>query len=543
MISARPQRACRPGAVLRYNLRGERPSSPGEIAAVLLTRTLLPILSSIAVLAGGCGYPVYGDDDGADDDAGDDDAASADEDGDGYPADVDCDDTDAALNWDDADQDGWSTCEGDCDDFDASLTPTDADGDGFSSCDGDCDDGEPLTYPGAPEQCDGADNDCDGTVDEDTGIDADGDGYSPCEGDCHDGNNAVYPGAPQICDGQGDNDCDGSQDPNESDVDGDAYTPCGGDCNDHDAAVHPFAADVCDNHDDNDCDGAVDPLEADDDGDGLAECDDDCDDADAANFPGNAEACDGADNDCDGAPETDGDGVCGIWLLPSGATQWTARGWNEQGSPHAPSAAVEAAFSIEDLDRSWVVTHGTYHVLDWATMDWIASGSRDTLFPEVAGVAVLAASAIAAHWSGEPDEATVILNTADTAWRYRYDIGSGATALDSADSYGPGWGPPSGPDPADLTSCWLDLYNADGHAAGSPLSICGIGETSVGPYYAMFTGAGTVHLYEAGWCFEFYDSQPTSSWSVFNYAGAPAASVVEAATAGDSSLLLFGPMP
>ena len=48
----------------------------------------------------------------------------------------------------------------------ASVYRVPLDGDGQAECDGDCDDGDPLTYDGAAEQCDGLDNDCDGAVDE-----------------------------------------------------------------------------------------------------------------------------------------------------------------------------------------------------------------------------------------------------------------------------------------------------------------------------------------------------------------------------------------
>ena len=44
--------------------------------------------------------------------------------------DADCDDLDAALNVDDVDGDGWSTCDGDCDDGAAVLSLDDDDGDG-----------------------------------------------------------------------------------------------------------------------------------------------------------------------------------------------------------------------------------------------------------------------------------------------------------------------------------------------------------------------------------------------------------------------------
>ena len=51
-------------------------------------------------------------------------------DGDGYgnvnvsgnvTAGTDCDDSDSALNSDDYDGDGFSTCDGDCNDYDASI--------------------------------------------------------------------------------------------------------------------------------------------------------------------------------------------------------------------------------------------------------------------------------------------------------------------------------------------------------------------------------------------------------------------------------------
>ena len=97
----------------------------------------------------------------------------------GVEAGSDCNDSDDAMNQDDLDGDGITSCAGDCDDDDVNTGIIDLDGDGYSGCTTDCDDSpEDLdgdgvadgfyTYPGAayneldPSQC---------------LTDADGDGY------------------------------------------------------------------------------------------------------------------------------------------------------------------------------------------------------------------------------------------------------------------------------------------------------------------------------------------------------------------------------
>lgn len=235
----------------------------------------------------------------------------------------DCNDADPAIFpgasevCDSVDQD----CDGLVDEeaVDAPLWYSDADADGFGDANSavadcsppasfvadstDCDDGNPIIYPGAPENCDGLDNNCDGQVDEDSALDAptwylDGDsdgygdlrvsqractvpaGYVADSTDCNDGANAAYPGAPEICDYL-DNDCDGTIDEDDAidaatwyiDADGDrfgdpsssvfaCYPPSGAvsnalDCDDTDAAVWPGAPETCDGID-SDCDGTID---------------------------------------------------------------------------------------------------------------------------------------------------------------------------------------------------------------------------------------------------------------------------------------------
>lgn|GEM_PF-1367328 len=190
-------------------------------------------------------------------------------------------------------------CDGKDNDCDFLLPEDeqDFDGDGWEPCAGDCDDTNQLMYPNNFELCDGLDNDCDGAIDE-TDLDVDGDGVTQCNGDCNDNNPAIYPNAPEVCDGL-DNNCDGNIDENSTDLDGDGFAVCAGDCDDGNPTVYPNAPEVCDGLD-NDCNGLVDETNVDADGDGVTSCAGDCNDNNGAMFPGNPEICDLLDNNCDG---------------------------------------------------------------------------------------------------------------------------------------------------------------------------------------------------------------------------------------------------
>jgi len=223
----------------------------------------------------------------------------------------DCDDTDPTVN--PSATESCNSVDDDCDgSTDEGLTTTffaDGDTDGFGDASNsieacnrpsgyvldstDCADTDESIYPGAPEDCNSADDDCDSFVDEgvtstyyaDSDNDGFGDplntvescsrpsGYVNDDSDCDDSDAGVYPGASETCDGV-DNDCNGESDDGVTnayyyDGDSDGYG---------DAAISTYACSA--------------PA-------GYVANNLDCDDADAGANPSATESCDGSDTDCD----------------------------------------------------------------------------------------------------------------------------------------------------------------------------------------------------------------------------------------------------
>ncbi|MDG1481399.1 MAG: MopE-related protein [Myxococcota bacterium] len=147
---------------------------------------------------------------------------SQDDDDDGWSEnDGDCDDNDASVFPDAIEYVNQidDNCDGRIDD---TTDWFDDDADGFSEREGDCNDDNPLIHPGAEETANKTDDDCDGSLDEGSfTYDDDGDSYPEyIDGvytDCSDDDPWSFPGALEDCDGA-DNDCDGLIDEDENDI-------------------------------------------------------------------------------------------------------------------------------------------------------------------------------------------------------------------------------------------------------------------------------------------------------------------------------------
>ena len=348
--------------------------------------------------------------------------------------------------------------------------------------------------------CDGSspadDDDSAAGDDDDTaaGVDADGDGY-PATEDCDDTDPSL----------------------NLDDLDGDGWSTCDGDCDDVDPDL-----------DLNDFDA-----------DGYTSCDGDCDDTDPTFNPAAAELCDGIDNDCNGSAEVDGDGVCGVWMFDAEDNSWSVQAMDAVGSADAPTGPIECAFGLEDLAVVVALTHDGFFVFDPATLAWTESGARSELFPEADGVELAFAYHTPGYWSPEGNLAFIYLTSVDHTWTYQLDIDSGEGALVSDGELA--LEGPYAPATDNLQAGWLDVSNVYGWVdEGNPFESCGLGGDTIGPYAAVIA-AGSVYLFDAGYCWEFFFAQQAALWGIFTEDGAPDPVIAMGAGFIGDGVVVFGP--
>ncbi len=362
--------------------------------------------------------------------------------------------------------------------------------------------------------CDRSDDD-DDTADDDTDDDDTDDDDSATDDDDSAG--------PLDEDGDGDpfgSDCDDS-DPwlNHDDADGDGASTCAGDCDDTDPSLNI----------------------TDEDGDGTTTCEADCDDTDPDLSPDFAERCDGLDNDCDGMPEQEADGACGIlWMLDAGDVTWSRIDLLDPDDPDSPVHTVQAAFTIAEVGRVWVLTNYTWHVMSTDTLQWTDSGDREDLIPNI-GLehAIFAARAVPSTWAGGED-ATVEMYVTGNRHSYAYDLDTHELTSTVSEGYEGAWDSLLAPAHTHIRAAWMDMDNASGWVTeGDPAVSCAAPSSSIDAYFAVMSLDGRVHLYDFEHCDEFFADPWASDFAVFDTADAPNPTDVEAATFTGETLLIF----
>jgi cysteine-rich repeat protein len=272
-----------------------------------------------------------------------------------------------------------------------------------------------------------------------------------------------------------------------------------------------------------------------------------CDDGNTSNGDGCVDGCvfatcgDGhlwaGSEECDDGNTLDGDGcsaVCTEETLPvlysiaSVSGGWSQTTLEYAGDPHAPSGAIVAAANVETRSEAYVFTTDSYHLLAVDTLQWTDHGPLTSRFPGVTGANINTAYGVS--WS-TGSESSITMIEGEWAHTFYVDNLTGAVTTDASNPQLIDWSNAGDhpPEPQDLSAMWIALENDEGWATGSPQQICGASSTSIGPYGGSISQAGSIHLVEAGYCFEFYDVMPLGSFPPFGVSGAPAAAGIVSA--------------
>lgn len=256
---------------------------------------------------------------------------------------------------------------------------------------------------------------------------------------------------------------------------------------------------------------------------------------------GPADTTDGGSSG-DGAVSCEDDPTaCTAWILPQGDTEWQPVALDAE-SNLAPTGTVRAAFRIEANNEGFVVTDTHVYVVDLVTRQWESSAARDTVFPDVGGDALTSAYAVPAYHGGsDPNTGSVTLLSPTNIYIYEYDAPTSEFTFSQALSdYGPSWLDAAAPDPMDIRGSWVDVSNDPGWFSADIGALCNI-DGEPGPY-SGYVGDASVHLADAGYCFEFDTPQPYSNFLPFSYVNAPAIDQIGAVLYSEvAGLWVFAP--
>lgn len=241
--------------------------------------------------------------------------------------------------------------------------------------------------------------------------------------------------------------------------------------------------------------------------------------------------------ECDDGNNIAGDGCspdCKIEKLPIlYSIETTSAGWSTTtltyaGKPHAPTQPVIAAANVQTRGEAYVFTSTTYHVLTLPGMEWIEHGSISSKLPGANGANLT--SAYGVSWDHDPFSTMAFI---EGEWVRNYDIDHSTGAVTAHDDNPQfiDWTEVGDypPQPQNLKDIWVALENDQGWAPGNPNQICGAEGTTMGPYAGGITNAGSIHMFDAGYCGVFYQMMPLGDFAPFGASGAPAAAGITAA--------------
>ena len=252
----------------------------------------------------------------------------------------------------------------------------------------------------------------------------------------------------------------------------------------------------------------------------------DCADDDARINPGRAEVCDRLDNDCD--PDTTEAEVCRIMVLGAGEEVWEGFDLDPTGdSEHAPDGdAVRAAFVVAEAQEAWVLTQWRWHRASLTDGVWVDSGGQGQHFGSLQFGVLRAAWAVAPREEGEATVVTLLVG--QNAHVYTWDAeGEG---FDFERIQGLDWEGPRAPRTADIQAAWLELEHTQGWY--DDINLAGrCPQAPPGPptVVGVVLAEERLHVYDAGYCFEFVEEEASRSFAPFALDSAPNPEEVRAA--------------
>lgn len=243
--------------------------------------------------------------------------------------------------------------------------------------------------------------------------------------------------------------------------------------------------------------------------------------------------------DCTWSPQTCQESLdsCAFWLLPQGDIAWKRFPVDPQ-APFAPKETVLASIALAPQKQIYVLTASSYHVLSTTNQTWIAAGARDTIFPELSGVELFHATAIAS----EPPDTLVIAVAGTDAYNYNFIAAQNQFEYKgNVACCGDDWmGPNAPPNPFAVRDGWSRIGDPDGWITGNLQDLCGLDMPADLYAYTISIGDGFVYPQDIGNCFDFYAPVPYAQFGPFGYPGAPANNLIGGASWTDGVYIFRG---